>query len=254
MRHVLSRSCLYAMSSTFLVLSLLQTGSAQVMGSNNYKMQSDSVNAGGTFSESNNYKLEDTAGELATGDATSATYNLRAGYQQMQEVYLSMTAIDDVTLTPSLGGLTGGTSTGSTSFVVTTDSSSGYNVTIQALNSPAMQNGANSIVDYTPSGLVPDFLFTTGANEAHMAYSAEGVDIAERFQDAGSVCGVAGSDTPNRCFDGLSTTPVEVVRRTSGNHPDGATTTILFTVGIGGNASVAEGVYTATTTITALSL
>lgn len=254
MGQLLFRSFLYATGTTLLVAVLLQVGSAQVMGSNNYKMQSDSINAGGGLSNSATYRLEDTAGEIATGNSTSTSFNLKAGYQQMQEVFLSLSAMADVNLAPNLGGVSGGTSTGSTTFTVITDNPAGYTVTINASTSPAMQSGSNSIADYVPAGGVPDFLFTTDPTEAHLAYSPEGVDVALRFQDAGSVCGVAGSDTLNRCFDGLSTTPVEIVRRTSSNHPAGATTSVRFTVGIGGNINVPEGVYVATTTITALPL
>ncbi len=254
MRYILSRSFIQAVGATLLVVMLLQVGSAQVMESNNYKMQSDSLNTGGGLSESELYKMEDTTGEIATGNSTSTSFNLKAGYQQMQEVYLSLSAIPDVVLSPSLGGVTGGTSTGSTTFVVTTDSPAGYTATIEASTNPALQSGSNSIADYIPVGGVPDFDFITDPTEAHLAFSPEGSDIAVQFQDAGSVCGVAGSDTPNRCFQGLSVSPVEILRRTSPNHPNGATTTILFTVGIGGGVNVPEGVYTATTTITALSL
>lgn len=254
MRQLVTRSLFEAVTATILVVILLQVGSAQVMQSSNYKMQSDSVNTGGGLSNSETYKMEDTVGELATGNGTSSTYKLRAGYQQMQEVYLSLTAIPNITLTPNLPGLTGGTATGSTFFVVTTDSASGYRATIEAAGSPAMQSGAYSIADYVPAGGVPDFVFTTGATNAHFAYSPEGSDIAVRFQDAGSVCGVAGGDTVDRCFDGLSTTPVEIARRTSGTHPSGATTTLRFKVGVGGSVGVPPGLYVATTTITALPL
>jgi hypothetical protein len=225
-----------------------------MMSSSNFKMQSDSINNAGALSTSSNFRLEDTAGEAATGNSSSTNFNIKAGYQQMQEVYLSLTAAANVVMVPSLGGLTGGTATGSTAFLVTTDSSAGYSVTIQATGSPAMRSGGNSIANYVPAGGVPDFLFTSGATNAHLAYSPEGTDIASRFRDNGSACGVGSSDTSARCFDGLSTSPVEIVRRTSGNHPLGATTTVLFRVGIGNSTSVPEGVYTATTTITALSL
>ncbi len=224
------------------------------MSSTNYKMQSDSVNSGGALSSSTSYRLEDTAGEVATGLSNSTNFKIKAGYQQMQEVFLSLSAVPDLLLTPALPGLTGGTATGSVEFLVKTDSVTGYNVTIKASTSPAMRSGANSIADYVPTGAVPDFLFTTDPTEAHFAYSPEGPDVAVRFQDAASVCGVAGADTSNRCWDGLSTTPVSIVNRTSSNHPAGSTTTVRFSVGLGGSVLVPEGDYEATTTITALPL
>jgi hypothetical protein len=254
MRHLSPRSFFQALGATVLLVLVIQVGQAEVMSSSNFKMQSDSINPGGDLSDSENYRMEDTLGELATGNGSSTNFNLRAGYQQMQSSYISLSAIPDVVLSPNLGGVTSGSSTGSTTFTVITDSAAGYTVTIEASTSPAMRSGANTIADYVPGGGVPDFLFTTDANEAHLAFSPQGVDVAVRFQDNGSVCGVSGSDTVNRCFDGLSTSPVEIVRGSSGNHPTGATTSIQFRVGIGGLLTVPEGVYTATTTITALSL
>ncbi len=254
MVHSLISSLRYTSIATLMIVVFLQISTAQVMQSSNYKIQSDSVNAGGKLSSSTNYGLEDTAGEAGSGEANSTNYQLKAGYQQMQEVYLSLTAAADVLLMPNLPGITGGTATGSTAFIVTTDSAAGYRVTIQASTSPAMQSGVGTIADYVPVGAVPDFSFTTDPTDVHFAYSPEGVDTAVRFQDSGGVCGVAGSETRYRCWDGLSTTPREITRRTSGNHPNGATTTIEFSLGIGGVVPVTAGLYTATTTITALAL
>lgn len=254
MRQLVTRSLLKASLATLLLVVLLQVGSAQVMQSSNYKMQSDSVNTGGGLSNSETYKMEDTMGEIATGNSTSTSFNLRAGYQQMQQIFLSLSATADVTMSPDLGGITGGVATGSTSFIVTTDNAAGYTVTIAAADNPALQSGVNSIADYNPAGADPDYVFTTNPTDAHLAYSPEGTDISQRFLDNGSICGVAGGDTADRCYDGLSTTPVEIVRRTSGNHPFGATTTVRFAVGIGGTTMVPMGEYVATTTITALPL
>ena len=254
MRQIWPRSFGKAIGVSMLVVCIVQIGQAEVMSSSNFKMQSDSINAGGALSNSATYKLEDSVGEQATGNGTSTTYKLKAGYQQMQEVYLSLTAVPNVTLSPSIPGLTGGISTGSAAFIVTTDSPAGYTVTLSATSSPAMRSGVYTIADYVPIGAAPDFLFTTDPTDVHFAYSPEGVDIAQRFRDNGSVCGVGVSDTTNRCFDGLSTSPVEIVRRTTGNHPNGATTTLRFSVGVGGSVAVPAGQYKATSTVTALSL
>jgi hypothetical protein len=254
MMRFLNSSLFQALLATIFVFLSVQTGQAEVMSSTNFKIQSDSINSGGGLSNSETYKLEDTAGELATGESTSETYNLKAGYQQMQEVFLSLSAIDDVSMAPNLGGVTGGVATGSTAFLVTTDSLAGYTVTINSSTTPAMQSGANTIADYVPAGGVPDFLFITDPTDVHFGYTVEGGDIAQRFKDNGTVCGIDSGDVGSRCWDGLSTTPVEIVSRTSSNHPAGVTTTLLFSVGIGGSSQVAEAVYQATTTVTALPL
>jgi len=243
-----------AFIATVLCVALLQVASAQVMSSANYKIQSDSVNTGGGRSTSTNYGLESTAGEIATGNSSSTNYQMRAGYQQMQEVFLSMSVPSPVTLSPSLGGLTGGISTGSTSLVVVTDSPAGYQITIRASSSPAMRSGVNTIADYVPSGAVPDFTFVNVPTDVHFAFSPEGTNLATRYKDNGAACGVGALDSAQRCWDGLSTTDRTIVNATAANQPAGATTTIRFQVGIGGSVAVPTGTYTATTTITALPL
>lgn len=238
-----------------LVIGLLAThASAQVMQSSSYSIQSDSINFGGQYSTSTSYVLEDTAGEIATGPSDSASYSLKAGYQQMQEVFLSLTAATDVVLTPSLGGITGGISNGSTSVTALTDSPSGYQLTIEASTSPAMNSGSDTIADYTTGG-DPDFDFTTGATDSHLGYSPEGADIADRFKDNGvDTCNTDTNDTALACWDGLSTTAATIATRTTANHPSGTETVINFRVGIGSSVNQAPGTYIATTTLTLLAL
>lgn len=240
---------------TPVVLSTLPLTFAQVMESSSYRIQSDSVNFGGGFSSSTNYSLESTAGEIATGEGESATYKLKAGYQQMQEVYIALAGAQNVLLSPSIPGITGGTSNGSTTVTVTTDSRAGYSLTIAGSGIPAMVSGANSILDYAPSGGNPDFTFTTDVTDSQFGYSPEGVDVATRFKDNGvNTCGGGAFDTSLACWDGLSTTERGIALRTTANHPLGSTTTIHFRVGIGGGVNQPSGVYTATTTLTALPL
>lgn len=243
-----------ALIATGICVALVQITSAQVMSSTNYKIQSDSVNVGGGRSTSTNYGLESTMGEVATGISSSTNYQLLAGYQQMQEVYLSMSVPSAVILSPSLGGLTGGISTGSTSVVVVTDSPAGYQIIIKASSSPAMRSGVNTIPDYTPGGGVPDFAFVNTASSVSFAFSPEGTNLATRYKDNGATCGVGALDTAQRCWDGLSTTDRVIVNATAANQPSGATTTVRFQVGIGGSVAVPTGTYIATTTLTALPL
>jgi len=226
---------------------------AQVMQSSNYRIQSDSINIGGGYSTSTTFVLESTGGEIATGESSSATYNLHAGYQQMQEVFISLTGATAVSMDPSIPGVTGGTSNGSTTVTVTTDSPSGYSLTIRATSSPAMQKDGDTIADYAPSG-DPDFSFTTGATDSHFGYTPEGVDIVQLFQDDGGTCNTGALDTAFSCWEGLSTGDITVASSGSPNHPNGATTSIKFRVGIGGSVVQPPGTYTATTTLTALAL
>lgn len=157
-------------------------------------------------------------------------------------------------MTPSIPGISGGIANGSTTVTVTTDSPAGYQMTIAASQSPAMQKGSDTISDYIPVGGDPDFAFITDAVDAQLGYSPSGVDITSRFKDNGVSCNAGTSETALACWDGLSTSAVEIVRRTSANTPNGSTTTVNFRVGIGGSVVQTGGTYTATTTLTAVSL
>lgn len=239
-----------------LTISLVPSGVtvlAQVMQSGSYQIESDSINIGGGLASSTNFIQESTVGEIATGPSDSASFSLRAGYQQMQEVYLALSAAADVSMAPAIGGISGGTATGSTAVTVTTDNRAGYTLSIQAENDPAMQSPTSTIADYTPTG-DPDFTFDTLATESHFGYSPEGTDIVDRFKDDGGSCNTGSGDTADRCWDGLTTSAVDIASAGSANHPNGTETTIKFQVGVGGSVTQTPGTYTATTTLTLLPL
>jgi hypothetical protein len=253
MREILV-TAVSAILLTPAVLLSISIGTAQVMESGSYRIQSDSVNFGGGTSTSTNYSLESTAGEVATGDSDSTSYSMRAGYQQMLGSYISISGFEAVNMTPSIPGVSGGYANGSTTVTVVTDNAAGYVLQVSSETSPAMQKGADTIADYEPLGVDPDFTFTIAATDAYFGYTPEGIDITDRFRDNGAVCNLGTDDAELSCWDGLSTTPTTVSQGTSGNHPIGATTTINLRVGVGGAVIQSPGFYTATTTLTALTL
>jgi hypothetical protein len=171
----------------------------------------------------------------------------------MQEVYISITTPSTITMSPNLDGITGGTSNGSTTVTVTTDSPSGYSLSIESANNPAMQNGAANIPDYN-HGADADYSFLVNSSAASFGFSPSSVDVVQEFKDNTSLCGVGSLDTPLACWAGLSTTALPISEGIGSNHPSGATTTIYFRVGVGSGAGVLSGIYTATTTLTALPL
>ncbi len=238
---------------TPLILAGVSISFAQVMQSGSYKIQSDSLNFGGGLGTSSSYTLESTGGEVGTGESTSSNYALRAGYQQMQEVYISLSGFASVTLTPSIPGITGGEANGSTSVTVITDSPSGYSLSIAASDNPAMQSVTDTILDYDTSGAA-DFTFSVPPEEARFGFTPSGSDIVDRYLDDGGVCGVGTFDAGGTCWDGLSTSPQIVSQSSTANHPLGTPTVFDFRVGVSANALVPPGTYVATTTITAIPL
>lgn len=250
MRQSLVQSLIISLVSTALLFVCVQLGFAQVRSSTNYQLQSDSINIGGGLASSTSYGEESTVGEIASGQSTSTNYQLRAGYQQMQEIYLSLSPGADIFMTPDIGGLTGGTSNGSTTLTVITDNPAGYSLAIEAQNSPAMQSGVNSIPNHMT---ITARLFNTAGGVGRFGYSAFGGDVTSTFKNNGTICG-SGSNVVLQCWRGLQTTPFTLSQGVGSNHPDGATTTVYFRVGIPSGAGVESGEYIATTTITALPL
>ena len=83
--------------TTLFLLPLVS--SAQVMNSATYKMGSDSINFAGILSSSPTYKIEDTAGEVASGYSTAAAYSSFLGYQFMLNDTTAPTPPTSITVT-----------------------------------------------------------------------------------------------------------------------------------------------------------
>lgn len=225
---------------------------SQVMESANYKIRSDSINFGGGRGTSTSYTLEDTVGEIATGPSESNTYRLRAGYQQMQETAIAITSPSDIAL--SSIDSSGGVSNGSASWTVTTDDPAGYTLSIRASTDPALTSGSNSFANYTPALADPDYDFSVAASASEFGYSPEGADVITRFLDNGSACNAGAGNTADKCWDGLTTLNSAIAGSTASNHITGTATTVKFRAEIGTSKNQSADSYTATVTVTAVTL
>jgi hypothetical protein len=122
------------------------------MSSGNYKINADSINAGGAPGSSATYKLNDTIGEIATGEGTSATFKMQAGFWSMVNTYLTLT-VD--TRTKNLGSLLPGSPiTGQTTVDVTTDSWNGYSLNVSK-NDKMRQDVTTTIDDHNGTIATP---------------------------------------------------------------------------------------------------
>lgn len=227
---------------------------AYIASSSNYRIQADSVNVGGILSTSTSYRAEDTLGEEGVGTSSSASYNIKAGYQQMQQVYLAITAPGNVTLAPNIPSLGGGIANGISTWTVTTDNLSGYTMNIRASSSPALTSGGNNFANYVPAGANPDFTFTTPAAANRFGFSPEGTDIVQKYKDNGATCNAGSGDTANACWAPVSTTPDTIASRSTPNGPSGTAISIRFRAESGASNVQAAGSYTATTTLTVIAL
>lgn len=223
------------------------------MQSTNYKIPFDSVNSGGARSTAGDSVIEDTAGEQGTGRSSSANYVMNAGYQQMAQVYLSISNEGGITL-PNINGLSGGTTTGQGEWNVKTDDSAGYAFYVKSGTSPALKSASGSFADYVTTGADPDYEMQVPPSAAAFGMSPEGDDIADRFRDNGALCNVGALDTANKCWDGLATTDKLVAQGAGPNHPDGATTTVKFRAISGANNIQISELYSASITVTVIAL
>jgi hypothetical protein len=226
---------------------------AEFMQSSTYKIQSDSANFGGADGGSTNYRLNDTLGEMGTGDSGSTTYNMHAGYWQMQESFISISSPQDLTMT-NMGGVSGGSSEGTLSWVVTTDNTAGYSMTIKSTTTPALKSALDSLSDYSTAGADPDYNFNNPATDSSFGFSPEGTEVISRFKDNGVACNIGTNETTGKCWDGLSTTPKVIAGSTTSNHPTGATVISRFRAESGANHIQTSGVYSVTIVATATTL
>jgi hypothetical protein len=227
---------------------------AYVMSSDNYRIQLDSINIGGVRQTSVSYNMEDTIGEIATGISTSTSYKLKAGYQQMQEVYISISAPEDVDM-GSIGGLSGGTATGSITWNIKTDSSSGYNLTIKSSASPALNASTSSFADYTPvSPSVPDYDWDIDSANSEFGFAPYNSNSQiQKYKNNGSNCNVGSNITDGKCWYSFSTASETVVNKLSRTNAFGENTKINLRAEINTTPGYQEeGNYYATIVATAL--
>ena len=245
-------------ASIFVLLALGIVGTpvvlAYVASSTSYRIQADSINIGGVVSTSTSYRAEDTIGEEGVGTSSSASYNLKGGYQQMNQAYLAITVSGNVTLSPSIPDVGGGTANGVATWTVTTDNPAGYTVNIRASGTPALSSGANSFPNYIPAGADPDFTFTTPGASSRFGFSPEGTDIMQRYKDNGTTCNIGALDTASACWVPLLTTADTIVTRNTPNYPSGTLLSVRFRAVSGATNVQPIGSYLATTTLTVLAI
>jgi hypothetical protein len=196
--------------------------------------------------------LEPVVGRSAT---VSDSFTVR---QEITSEISFLVPTPDVVMVSPIGGITGGTATGTTEALVRTNSYSGYVLDIRFENSPAMRgevSGSVDIADYAEASAgVPDYNFvaSTSATFAYTINAATVSDIAPSFQASATTCGSGLGYTANKCWKGPSTTDFRIINR--GTSADaGASTTITFVVNVPNNPSpaVVSDFYTATATLTA---
>jgi hypothetical protein len=197
---------------------------------------------------------------IVTHGQANDTFTVR---QQITSEISFLTPAPDVTMTPAIAGITGGNAFGTTTFNISTNDPDGYNVTIAFATGTAMQgeNITSDIPNYAPDAGAgnADYTFSAiGAGEAGFAYSVNSTTTPQyvdpTFKNNGSTCG-GGSPSNGHCWYNRSDadTAETIINATSSTAVTGATSTLVFQVGVGNTPSPAlqTGFYNATATLTA---
>jgi hypothetical protein len=229
--------------------------SANEMTSPSYTITINSINFGGDYSTSTSYQEQDTIGEIATGNSTSTNYALGAGYQQMYTSYISIGALTPVNL-GHINGLTGGTATGTLAITVVTDNPAGYSLSVQASSSPAMQTATRSgFNDYSSvSSTTPDYAFAIASNTSAFGFTVNSADALEKYLNNGSACNIGSTNTAFACWNGFSTSSAIIAQSAFPNNATGTVTTLDLEAKVGTGKLQDSGTYTATVTVTAVTL
>lgn len=248
----------------FLAVSLILFPFARTEGmqSSNYIIEKDSINFAGTEeSGSASYNLSDTVGEVGTGEGQcsgGSCNSLLGGYRQQEDAVASTISISpaaDVTLSPSFGGVAGGVGDGSTAWTVTTDNTAGYQLSIKASTTPALQSGSYAFADYVPGSSNPDYDWSVASSASEFGYSVEGAHTVSKFLDNGAgVCNSGGGNVADKCWLGFSMSDESIATSALPNSPAGTATTVKFRAEAGSQRMQQPGSYTANIIVTAVQL
>ena len=173
---------------------------------------------------------------------------------------ISITSPVDITLNPSIPGITGNAgspATGSVTWTVKTSNAAGFNMKINATTDPALQLEAGEFFDdYTPAVAgSPDFDWASpDAASAEFGFTVEPETVTDTdslFIDDGADCDVGalnGADTCWLDFNGQSN--IDIINRSTATGLSGEDEVVKFWAE--SNAKhLKEGNYTATIQVTA---
>ena len=193
--------------SVFVFILFYNFSWASVMSSTHYAIQSDDATVGGgNGATSANYIYGDTMGEVTAGPATSTSFALRAGYQEMQQTYITITPPGDLNMRPDILGITGGTASAPASFSVKTDNEAGFNMSLAASTPIAMMASGDATYYFDNYSSTPTYGWAVATGNAQFGFSVPAQDAITKFRDNGSnACNAAEGSTGN-CFAGFPAT------------------------------------------------
>lgn len=179
------------MISLFSSWGLSGLNLAQGMSSETYQIQADSVNMGGGLQTSASYKLENSVGEIATGQSSSASYGIKSGYQAMWD-YAPFLSFSLTGNTVNFGLITPyDVSSGYTSFSAATNAQNGY--VVSSNGTTLTHTNASDVIDAMPSSALSE----SGTEQFGLNLVANTSPSIGSDPSGGSGAGASGYNTAN---------------------------------------------------------
>ena len=152
---------------------------------------------------------------------------------------ISISAPNNVTLTPNMGGVVGGTASGDATWTVVTGDSSGFSMTLKESDAgPALSGDTqgDEFADYTPTDAsTPDWDWLVADSTAEFGFTivpeTDADAVPDFLDDATDTCGGgdASNQTTEKCWFGLNgTTEVPIINRTSETDWGGQDEKVIF--------------------------
>jgi len=240
----------YFLGYIILLLIFLLPLKTLAMSSSDYQINADSINFLGLDSASTNYNLNDTGGEVATGDSTSTHYQDRAGYWPMvMDYHISISTPGTVTMGAISGHGQSNLATNSATFVVNTDNPAGYSLSWHASAATMSDGTGDSIAAYTPgTPSVPEVWSVAGADSewgGHLGASSTTVDT--------SFWGAADTYAGGKWLN-IATSNFQIASRATRTGVGGDSEIVFFGAEVGNSHFQPSGTYTVNVTVTATTL
>jgi hypothetical protein len=175
---------------------------------------------------------------------------------------ISISSPTDVSMSPSIPGITGGTANnvGSpTTWNVSTNDTSGWELALQynhVLRKGSGGSDQTEFDDYTETSAgTPDYSWgSVGSGNEEFGFNvSSGSEVIQKWLDDGSSsCNSSGGNaTSNHCWSPLSTSNQKISEDTSQTSSSGIDTSVEFQAQAGSSNDLEEGTFTTTVTATA---
>lgn len=190
----------------------------------------------------------DVLAQSTDSDEVIVTLDVTAG--------ISIDSPIDISMSRNLG-VVADTAVASSTWTVRTNNATGYNLTVKASTTPAMQQNSTTTIADFPTGTPAAWNGTTvPSGTAKFGFSAYGDDVSTGVWGSGADC-QSSSHVPSATLNYLGFTTNEsspvVANRTSTTTPSGNTTTVCYAVQQNG-FYIPSGTYTAIITATAVTI